>query len=365
MGIDAGGLAREWFELVCKEIFDPDMGLWMSSTTNQMSMTVNPASGKLLLSDDLFLSNGTDHTDTHRTPFLLLPLPSFLTKEFCCEDHLVYYRFLGRVMGKAMFDRQLVNGHLVKHIYKHIVGWPIQFKDLESLDEEYYSNLKQLQQTAERGLDLSTLSLDFTTTSEVMGVRSEVELVNGGAQIDVTNDNFPEYVEACLKYKLMDCVKPQLNELLLGIFDVIPEPLLTIFHFQELELLTCGLPEIDMDDWQRQTEYSGEYEETGPDHPTVQWFWETLDEFDREMKARLLQFVTGTSGVPSRGFGVLQGNDGNIRKFTIHGVHTNVSLYPRAHECCNRIDLPLFESKEELAENLKIAVTMSATGFDI
>jgi len=45
MGIDAGGLAREWFELVCKEIFDPDMGLWMSSTSNQMSMTINPASG--------------------------------------------------------------------------------------------------------------------------------------------------------------------------------------------------------------------------------------------------------------------------------------------------------------------------------
>lgn len=45
MGIDAGGLAREWFELVCKEIFDPDMGLWMSSTTNQMQMTINPASG--------------------------------------------------------------------------------------------------------------------------------------------------------------------------------------------------------------------------------------------------------------------------------------------------------------------------------
>ena len=46
MGIDAGGLAREWFELVSKEIFDPDMGLWQSSITNQMSMTINPASGK-------------------------------------------------------------------------------------------------------------------------------------------------------------------------------------------------------------------------------------------------------------------------------------------------------------------------------
>jgi hypothetical protein len=45
--IDAGGLAREWFELVCRDIFDPDMGLWQRSKTNQMSMTINPASGML------------------------------------------------------------------------------------------------------------------------------------------------------------------------------------------------------------------------------------------------------------------------------------------------------------------------------
>jgi E3 ubiquitin-protein ligase NEDD4 len=157
-----------------------------------------------------------------------------------------------------------------------------------------------------------------------------VELVKGGSDIDVTNDNFPEYVEACLKYKLMDMVKPQLNELLLGFFDVIPEPLLTIFDFQELELLMCGLPEIDMEDWKEQSEYSGEYDEIGADHPTCGWFWEVVGEFDHELKARLLQFVTGTSGVPSRGFGVLQGNDGNIRKFTIHGVTVDICLYPRA-----------------------------------
>jgi len=46
MGIDAGGLAREWFELVTQEIFNPDMGLWMSSETNQMCMQINPASSK-------------------------------------------------------------------------------------------------------------------------------------------------------------------------------------------------------------------------------------------------------------------------------------------------------------------------------
>ena len=50
-GIDAGGLAREWFQLVTQEIFDPDMGLWQSSTVNQMCMQINPASGKCLVCD--------------------------------------------------------------------------------------------------------------------------------------------------------------------------------------------------------------------------------------------------------------------------------------------------------------------------
>lgn len=45
-GIDAGGLAREWFELVTEEVFDPDMGLWQNSATNQMCMQINPASGE-------------------------------------------------------------------------------------------------------------------------------------------------------------------------------------------------------------------------------------------------------------------------------------------------------------------------------
>lgn len=282
------------------------------------------------------------------------------------EDFLVYYRFMGRVMGKALLDGQLVNGHMVQYIYKHILGWPITFKDILSIDEEYFNNLRQIQQLADMGENLEdTLCMYFSTTQEVIGVKEEIDLVEGGKDIPVTNDNYPEYLEACLKYRMMHRVKDQLTELLLGFFDVIPEPLLTVFDFQELELLMCGLPVIDMEDWREHTEYSGEYEYCFGDCPPCHWFWEVVDEFDHEMKARLLQFVTGTSGVPARGFGVLHGNDGNIRKFTIHGIRLEASLYPRAHTCFNRIDLPMYETKEELREKLKLAVTMVATGFDI
>jgi len=75
-------------------------------------------------------------------------------------------------------------------------------------------------------------------------------------------------------------------------------------------------------------------------------------------------FVTGTSGMPAKGFSSLQGNDGNVRKFTI-GVTLETCVYPRSHTCFNRIDLPLYEEREELVEKLQIAITMASTGFDI
>jgi E3 ubiquitin-protein ligase NEDD4 len=147
-------------------------------------------------------------------------------------------------MGKALFDGQLVSGHMVQHLYKHILGWPVTFADLERVDEGYYNALKHLVDLFKSGEDISMLCLDFTTVQDLFGHREEIELVQGGADMEVTNDNLPEYLEACLKYRMLDCVKPQLTELLLGFFDVIPEPLLTIFDFQELEWLMCGVDNV-------------------------------------------------------------------------------------------------------------------------
>ena len=260
VAIDAGGLQREWFQLVSEQLFDPDMGLWLPSASNQMAMRINPAS-----------------------------------EIACPEDHLIYFRFLGRVMGKALFSGQIVAGHMTRHLYKHILGWPITFEDLEIPDESYYNSLKSL-----IGLDnIEDMCLDFTFLENDLGENRLVDLIENGPDVDVTNDNLPLFLEVNMKYHMMERVKPQLNELLLGFFDVIPEPLLTIFDFQELELLMCGLPTIDIDDWKKFTDYQGQFEYKGSEAKTVQWFWEVVsDEFDQEQRARLLQFSTGKSFSP-------------------------------------------------------------------
>ena len=129
--------------------------------------------------------------------------------------------------------------------------------------------------------------------------------------------------------------------------------------------MLCGLPTIDIQDWQANTVLTGKFSNRA-NARAVQWFWEIVrDDFDQEMTARLLQFATGTSGVPSLGFSNLLGNDGNIKLFTIHGVDPRQYPYPRSHTCFNRIDLPEYTTKQELYEKLKAAVSTSAVGFGI
>lgn len=280
----------------------------------------------------------------------------------CPDDHLIYFRFLGRIIGRALFDQQVIKGHMVRHIYKHLLGWPISFNDIDYEDHDYYSSLKKLADMD----DVSLMCLDFTTTEETLGARTEVPIIDGGAMREVTNENISEYLEANLRYRMLDRTKNQMSELLLGFFDVVPEPALTIFDPNELELMLCGLPEIDIKDWENNTLYSGLFESKTKTNRVVNWFWEIVKkDFDQEMRARLLQFVTGTSGVPARGFAVLQSNDGNIKKFTIHGVERSQFMYPRGHTCFNRIDLPTYNSKKEMFEKLKLAITTSAIGFGI
>ena len=219
---------------------------------------------------------------------------------------------------------------MARFLYKHLLGFPITFDDLSELDYDYYKSLKAL---VDMGESVEDACVDFTVMEDHLGVKTQVDLIPDGSNVDVTKDNIGEYLEASLRYRMMDRIQPQLTELLLGFFDVVPEPALTIFDCNELELVLCGLPTIDMADWQMYTAYEGAFKTAQANHKVVKWFWEVVTEdFDVERQARLLQFVTGTSGVPSRGFSVLQGNDGNVRLFTLQGTDKkeNKHDYPRS-----------------------------------
>jgi E3 ubiquitin-protein ligase HUWE1 len=107
------------------------------------------------------------------------------------------------------------------------------------------------------------------------------------------------------------------------------------FNEQELELLISGTPDIDVDEWRAATEYNGY---TSSD-PNIVWWWRALKSFNRDERAKLLSFATGTSRVPLGGFVELQGVQG-VQRFSIHKAYGASDRLPQAHTCKSYYCLP-------------------------
>lgn len=114
------------------------------------------------------------------------------------------------------------------------------------------------------------------------------------------------------EWKLQERVKEQSSAFIAGFNELIPPDLVKNFHERELELLISGTAEIDVDDWEKHTDY---YRYSASDE-VIQNFWRCIRSWDSEQKSRLLEFVTGTSRIPITGFADLRGYD-EPRRFMI------------------------------------------------
>ena len=169
------------------------------------------------------------------------------------------------------------------------------------------------------------MDLTFSTEDDKFGQRLTVDLKPDGRDIPVTEENKTEYVQLQAEWRISKRVADQFKEFMVGFSEMIPLELIQIFDERELELLIGGLSEVDVDDWKSNTDYRGYV----ADDEVIQWFWKCVSNYDQEKRARLIQFVTGTSRVPVNGFRDLQGSDGP-RKFTIEKTGSEQSL-PKSH----------------------------------
>jgi E3 ubiquitin-protein ligase HUWE1 len=104
-GVDAGGVTREWFLMMSRQIFNPNYALFRPSSINSNVFQPNPLSS-------------------------LNP------------DHLAFFEFVGRFIGKAIYDGHLIDAYFTRSFYKHILGVQPTFADMESIDPEFYKSLK-------------------------------------------------------------------------------------------------------------------------------------------------------------------------------------------------------------------------------
>ncbi|KAF9351090.1 hypothetical protein BGX26_010805 [Mortierella sp. AD094] len=309
-GLDYGGLSREFFFLLSHEMFNPFYCLFEYSAHDNYTLQINPHSG-------------------------------------INSEHLNYFKFIGRVVGLAIFHRRLLDAFFIVSFYKMILKKKVTLADLESVDADVYRNLNWLLDD-ESGAE--TLDTTFSTNDERFGEIVTIDLKENGSEIAVTEENKKEYVDLMTEWRISRRVEEQFKAFAEGFHQLIPQELVTVFDERELELLMGGISEIDCDDWKKHTDYRGYTEQD----EVIQWFWKCIRSWDSEKKARLLQFTTGTSRIPVNGFKDLQGSDGP-RRFTIE-KSGEIGQLPKSHTCFNRIDLPPYKSYDVLVNKLTLAV---------
>jgi len=316
-GVDAGGVTREWFQVLARQMFNEDYALFKTSAADRLTYQPNRASG-------------------------------------ANPEHLLFFKFVGRVIGKAIYDGRLLDAYFTRSFYKHILGKPVDYRDVEAIDLEYYNSLVWMLNNDITGV----IDLTFSVETDDFGQKKIIDLKQNGRNIPVTEENKREYVMLVTEQKLTLAIKDQIENFLAGFHEIIPAHLISIFNEQELELLISGMPDIDIDDWKNNTEYQN----YTPSSPQIQWFWRAVRSFDQEERAKLLQFVTGTSKVPLEGFSALQGVHG-VQKFQIHKDFASSDRLPSAHTCFNQIDIPEYENYEQLRSQLLLAISEGTTGF--
>ncbi|KAI7827971.1 hypothetical protein BC939DRAFT_76403 [Gamsiella multidivaricata] len=316
-GVDAGGVTREWFQVLARQMFNPDYALFKTSAADKLTYQPNRAS-------------------------------------WVNSDHLLFFKFIGRVIGKAIYDGRLLDAYFTRSFYKHILGRPVDYRDVEAVDPEYYKSLVWMLENDITDIVEETFSME----TDDFGNKKIVDLKPNGRNIPVTEENKHEYVKYITEQKLTLAIKDQIHSFLQGFHEIIPAHLISIFNEQELELLISGLPDIDVDEWKNNTEYQN-YSQASPQ---IQNFWRAVRSFDQTERAKLLQFVTGTSKVPLGGFSQLQGISG-VQKFQIHKDFSSTKRLPSAHTCFNQLDLPEYETYEELRQQLLTAISECSTGF--
>ncbi|CAL1687113.1 unnamed protein product [Lasius platythorax] len=313
-GLDYGGVAREWLYLLSHEMLNPQYGLFQYSRDDNYTLQINPDSG-------------------------------------INPEHLSYFHFAGRIIGIAVFHGHHIDGGFTTPFYKMLLNKGITLNDIEGVDPELHRSLTWMLENSIDGVLDATFSVEHSS----FGVLKNHELKPGGKDIAVTEENKREYVRLYVNYRFMRGIEQQFLALQKGFHELIPPLLLRPFDERELELVIGGLGTIDINDWKMHTRLK----HCTPDTPVVQWFWQIVESYGEEMRARLLQFVTGSSRVPLQGFKALQGSTGAAgpRLFTIHAVDAPSENLPKAHTCFNRIDIPQsYPTYQKMLDKLTQAV---------
>ena len=325
---DAGGIFREWFSTIFKSLENDKFKLFVISDSNDFSYIINP-----------FLKHN--------------------------KENFKYFSFIGKLLGKALLDNITINVCFNKLIYKMILQEDIIFDDLIFIDNPLHTSLQNLKEIYSSGGNddfYEGLGIYYSIDMEDINKRKHsFDLIENGIDKPVSNIN--DYINKRISF-MKGMYEPFIKVIRESFFKIIPKDIIQKFTSDELELLINGRPFIDVEEWKMFTVYKEPY---NINHKIIIWFWEILNELSQKELSNLLMFATGVSRVPFGGFVTLESNRGNISKFTIESIPyvKGKKNFVKAHTCFNRLDIPIFETKNELKEAIQFVSSNEIIGFGI
>ncbi|XP_074357602.1 E3 ubiquitin-protein ligase UPL5 [Apium graveolens] len=307
------GVLREWFCLVCQEIFNPQNALFVACPNDRRRFYPNPAS------------------KVH-------PL------------HLEYFTFSGRVIALALMHKVQVGIVFDRIFFMQLAGMNVSLEDIKDADPCLYSSCKKILEMDPETVDQDALGLTFVREVDELGSIKVVELCHDGRNLSVNSKNRGAYVRLLIQHRFVTSIKEQVDHFAQGFSDIMNSSEHQKFFFQSLELedfdwiLYGRESAISVDDWKAHTEYNG-YNE---DDPQISWFWKTVGEMSAEQRKILLFFWTSVKYLPVEGFSGLAS-----RLYIYKSTETHDRL-PSSHTCFYRLCFPPYPSLNVLQDRLSV-----------
>uniref|UniRef100_A0A667XSK1 HECT and RLD domain containing E3 ubiquitin protein ligase 4 n=1 Tax=Myripristis murdjan TaxID=586833 RepID=A0A667XSK1_9TELE len=309
--VDAGGVRKEFFLLIMRELLDPKYGMFRYYEESRL----------------IWFSNKT------------------------FED-IDLFHLIGVICGLAIYNLTIVELHFPVALYKKLLKRNPNLDDLKELMPDVGRSLQQLLDYTEDDIE-DTFCLNFTVTEENFGATEVLELIPNGEDINVNKSNRQEFVSAYVDYIFNRSVAPLFESFYAGFHKVCGGKVLELFQPNELQAMVIGNTNYDWKELEKSTEYKGEY---WAEHPTIKFFWEVFHELPLEKKKEFLLFLTGSDRIPILGMKSL--------KLVIQPTGGGEHYLPVAHTCFNLLDLPKYTSIETLREKLLQAIDHNQ-GFNL
>lgn len=308
-GVDAGGLKKEFFQLIVRELFDPVFSMFLYCEDSK-TYWFNP-----------------DTLETNAN-----------------------FKLVGTVLRLAIYNGVILDVHLPLTAYKKLMGVSVGLKDLEQVNPGLAAGLKQM--LCFEGNIEATYCRHFCVETEGFGMVNQHELVEGGRERPVTNENVKEYVKLYVNWILNQGIQAQFNAFYQGFWNICGGQVMQLFSSEELELMVCGNPKLDFYELQRTTRYDG----YAVDTPIIKELWTVLHSLVEEQKKKFLFFVTGSDRAPINGLSSLE--------LTIIRNGPDSDRLMTASTCFNMLLLPEYTCGGKLNKLLLLAISNSE-GFGL